>query len=395
GNGIADDGFDITDNGLTTAFAASATLALDAITPLGGGNGALSAGPAFLLGGVAADHSVSYNEVGSLQIRAAVNGYLGAADADIQGISPVIGRFYPAELVLAIGSGVTGSCNDMTYMDQPALAVDFTLEARNTAGIRTQHYDQTLFGGAGDLSAVGVHAVNNGEGVDRGSRLSGLLGSWNAGQYDVSVVNATFARAVAPDGPLDALQLSVSANDPLSDGWSLTGSSGSPASVAVGSPTRLRYGRLAAENAYGPETQSLPQPLKVEYFDSARGIFLVSEQDDCTEVNVVNMNGSPYVGTPVSLNGGAGDTTPSFTVSDSSGNGFVVTNGQAELIYSAPGAGNTGAVLLEVDLGSLPWLQFDWDDDGAADFSMRPATATFGRYRGNDRMLFWQENFSR
>ena len=82
--------------------------------------------------------------------------------------------------------------------------------------------------------------------------------------------------------------------------------------------------------------------------------------------------------------------------SDMSFNGTLV-NGSGQFSFSAPGlasAGNdhTGSIGVVVDLGTTPWLRFNWD--ASADGSLEDAplkTATFGQYRGNDRIIYWRE----
>ncbi|WP_369821220.1 DUF6701 domain-containing protein [Oleiphilus sp. HI0080] len=42
----------------------------------------------------------------------------------------------------------------------------------------------------------------------------------------------------------------------------------------------------------------------------------------------------------------------------------------------------------------MPWLRFNWD--ASADGSLEDAPlrfATFGQYRGNDRIIYWREVF--
>ncbi|WP_210398210.1 LamG domain-containing protein [Motiliproteus sediminis] len=393
-NGVPDAGVDISDNGVTPNFTATAALSSGAITPAGGTNGVLTAGPVVLVSGQSINSSASYNEVGSVELVADVSNYLGASDADVSGNSGSVGRFYPAEWALLTGSSVLGSCNNVTYMEQPGLAVDFTLEARNAAGLRTQHYDEALMGAV--LAQVDLHAVNAGGGTNYGARLSGVGSNWSSGIYSVSSSTVLFGRTTTADGPFDALQLSVSTSHGLPESISLTGASGTPASLAIGSPTRMRYGRLAAENAFGPETESLPQPLRAQYF--AGSGFVLDSLNDCTEIPyaAVTMNAASYaVGSSVALVDGSGSSLPSFAFPAVSGTALQLIGGDAGLSYSAPGAGNMGTITLDIDLSTLPWLQFDWDDDGSADAAMRPATVTFGRYRGNDRVIYWQENFTR
>ncbi|WP_250656328.1 DUF6701 domain-containing protein [Alkalimarinus coralli] len=39
------------------------------------------------------------------------------------------------------------------------------------------------------------------------------------------------------------------------------------------------------------------------------------------------------------------------------------------------------------------WLKYDWDGSGSISGSVDApsATATFGRYRGHDRIIYWRE----
>jgi len=40
------------------------------------------------------------------------------------------------------------------------------------------------------------------------------------------------------------------------------------------------------------------------------------------------------------------------------------------------------------------WLRYDWNQDGSGDDANLPeARVTFGRARGSDRMIFWQERY--
>ena len=53
------------------------------------------------------------------------------------------------------------------------------------------------------------------------------------------------------------------------------------------------------------------------------------------------------------------------------------------LSLAAPGIGYEGSVDVELDVG--PWLEFDWTGSGEED---PQGSATFGRYRGHDRIIF-------
>ncbi|WP_334313514.1 DUF6701 domain-containing protein [Psychrosphaera algicola] len=56
------------------------------------------------------------------------------------------------------------------------------------------------------------------------------------------------------------------------------------------------------------------------------------------------------------------------------------------------GDGLVGGINIGIDLSTdLPWLQFDWDGDGTLDTSVPTTSVVFGRYRGNDRIIYRRE----
>ena len=64
--------------------------------------------------------------------------------------------------------------------------------------------------------------------------------------------------------------------------------------------------------------------------------------------------------------------------------------GNAGLSFSSPGAGNTGYINISCNFVSLPWLLFDWNNDGLQDNSPT-ARVTFGVYRGIPKIIYFRE----
>ena len=127
------------------------------------------------------------------------------------------------------------------------------------------------------------------------------------------------------------------------------------------------------ENSFGPETSNFPQPLQVEHFDDAG--FIVSSNNYC-----VDYDESKISLTEISLD-------PLLTdVLGGTGTFFMGKTREIEL--EAPGAGNRGSIAVSYDI--YDWLKFDWDDDGVHD-NNPSAIATFGLYRGNDRIIYMRE----
>ena len=412
-DGIMDAGSDPTDNGTTPAFAGTTGLLVSGITPAGGSVGTLSPGnvaAGAFSNGFATVPSASYAEVGSIMLRASSLDYLGDPAADILGFSPEIGRFYPAyfELLLdAVSSSCTVGASAYTYMDEPALSIDYRLLARNTLGQTTLNYDSTLGYAAGQ---VRHHAEDNDDGIDLSSRLSAGAGVWELGSYvrpsataGYTASNAIFSRAAAEDGPYRALQLGLSVfaepdnrnldildMDPATAGNCTA--AGTCSAAMIGTPTEARFGRLRVLEAYGPETVNLPVPILTEYFD---GTGFVRNTDDgngvtaCSRLplSAVDLQTGTALGTPIPVGSGTSVGAMSYIT----GTDFFFSSGDAALILSAPGVGNIGAITVDVDLTTHPWLRFDWDADGMNDDDPPQASGVFGRYRGHDRIIYWSE----
>ena len=74
-------------------------------------------------------------------------------------------------------------------------------------------------------------------------------------------------------------QLNLAVNG-LQDADAVTGD---PLNWQPAAPFTLRYGRLLLENAYGPETQSLTLPGRVEFWSGSR--FVSNSADSCWDYN--------------------------------------------------------------------------------------------------------------
>jgi hypothetical protein len=144
----------------------------------------------------------------------------------------------------------------------------------------------------------------------------------------------------------------------------------------------IRFGRARLDNSYGPETSDLSQPFSVQYLN-ASGTYVVNEDDGCTGFDSSNIrltNGTlDQNRTGVnSVNGQLDDDLP---------------NGETRSMFlDAPEVGNQGTINVEYDIYS--WLKYDWTWNGVAakEFDENPsAIATFGLFRGNDRIIYQRE----
>ena len=144
--------------------------------------------------------------------------------------------------------------------------------------------------------------------------------------------------------------------------------------------SKLRFGRLTIENAYGSELVDLSVPAYVEYYNGYS--FIKNTDDSCTAIKMdhLTFNGKD---SPITLNKGTSHANISHSPLKQSLSG---------LSLSAPGADNTGNIDI---IGSrfikiYPWLAYDWNGDGR--YTNPPtARATFGLYKGNRQQIYFRE----
>jgi MSHA biogenesis protein MshQ len=139
----------------------------------------------------------------------------------------------------------------------------------------------------------------------------------------------------------------------------------------------IRFGRLVLENSYGPETSNLPQPMQVEYLDDTG--FVLSLDDNCSTYDASKL---------ILTNTNATNSLNPADTSKKGGTGNFVIGKTREVELEAPGAGKQGEIGVSYD--SYDWLKFDWDSDGLHDDDPS-AIATFGLFRGNDRIIYTRE----
>jgi hypothetical protein len=362
-----------------------------------------------MMDGVHTFNSATYDEVGLLNLTVREfwdNGNRATGSAPI-------GRFVPDHFSLE-SSSVVNACvaEDFTYMDDPALALNYEVEARNAANRVTKNYledDEHNFIHA----SVELVAENNNT-SELSERLSGYQGAWSNGVYDSVVANlGGFLRNTDTndtDGPFDNLIFGLKLIDidgstliDLNMAESLEGDTCDPATTCTAkklsdSESKLRFGRWLIENTSGSENSVLPQIMKAQYWKSDDDGFVTNTLDSCTTIN-------GDINDKVS-DGNLHDAMPALwdyrliQLSDNS-DPIRVTHTNAEMNglinkfesgvhrgvqFSAPD--NIGD--LQWELNVPDWMKFDWQDDG--DHDENPfATLSFGVYRGNDRIISWRE----
>jgi len=146
------------------------------------------------------------------------------------------------------------------------------------------------------------------------------------------------------------------------------------------SGVNVRFGRWVIENSYGPETDDLPQQMYVQQYNGTG--FVTNVDDSCSAISTQNSEVTLTDGTLTAATTGVNVITDAFLL----GASRVITLDKPDPIAR-------GTVNIEYEVPT--WLKFDWENsDGNNDgpyLDNPSAVATFGLFRGNDRIISWRE----
>lgn len=348
--------------------------------------------------------NVIWNQVGSLTMRPELfdNDYLGAGAPDYI-TTGTVGRFYPDRFAM-VSQSVTNSCVAFSYMSQPDIALSYQLQALSSTGAVVTNYGPDYYTGNAPLLSYQAENADAANGSSLSSRvIEALPKVWSSGVLSINT-NASFSRAISPDGPYSQLHFGLSLTDAF-DLRELSGrnmnatTSGSCAGVGCNAiqlsttPLDLRFGRLKLDDAFGPETSNLPVNFATEYWTGS--YWQQNSLDFCTAIDRSSISypqGSIAVAGNLVVPLSGGSTQGQY---QNLGASTVLFNsGNAGQYFTAPGAG-TGSFVVRVDLTAYPWLRFDWNQNGdyTDDIQLPNANFGFGSYRGHDRIIYWRELF--
>ncbi|WP_421841127.1 DUF6701 domain-containing protein [Marinobacter algicola] len=363
-------------------------LSSEVVAPSGGVDGEVAPSSYSHTRSADATETVSANvsEVGVFRFKAdPVTGtYLGLTAPG--GSSEPTGRFYPDRFEVTVDPGelkaVCTIATPFAYIGQDiewALIPSLEIEPVSVEGGRTLNYTKPGFQ---RLSTAGISRtppaadsnVSNLDGsplavtvVSGGGTLTAGVPGPGPGQLrfdyasdDTVSYNKVPEARVPPFGP--ALEYVVT-DIVDSDG---VGGAGAPYLFTPVANFDVRYGRLSMENVSGPENiDELPMPFQVAYWNGSR--FVVNTADSCTDWITDDIGG----------------TTAHHTLVSESG---TFSAGEAGPLRLEP-TGSQGTDTLTWDIAD--WLKDDFNGDGSLENPS--ALATFGVYRGHDRVIYWQE----
>ncbi|MDA0408143.1 hypothetical protein O7R08_19630 [Vibrio alginolyticus] len=338
--------------------------------------------------------------------------YLGSNAFKIADGKTTIGRFYP-DYFKVTGTEWTypDNQNGSVYMGQNFESVKFEVTAYNAEGYATQNYGDFADSLKADLHLAGSFS-------DRLSILDSDLTSknWSGAIWSKTWVNSVdWSKAANLDGPFNskvstdsstessiALSLNKTAStktahiDPtlfLTEGND--GKQSRTVEQQLLSQPDVRYGRMVLDDIGGRQGDTLSIPLKVEYWNKNR--FVVNSKDNRTAISAVEQGNdkliwsSPDGVTACDINIRILDSTDTETSSAKVIDGML-PNTNRERLTAVQGCDNEvrqqSQVWLDLDdsENGLPWLKYDWDNDGSEE---NPSSVvTFGIHRGNDRVIY-------
>ncbi|HTN34693.1 MAG TPA: DUF6701 domain-containing protein, partial [Marinobacter sp.] len=301
------------------------------------------------------------------------------------GESLPVGRFYPDTFKVVVDPGeLKAECSVSTpfvYTGQPfgwQVAPSLTIEPVSVQGTRTLNYTQQGFRNLSAGNVIRAFPGLDSTAVDQVGAAMGLQVADDAGALNVlapGLLGYTYSMAdtftyirnakaqIAPFAPdMEFIVSSIIDTDMVS-------ANAAPYTFAPVAGFDMRFGRFVMENVYGPETVSaLSMPFRLEYWNGSG--FLINDADSCTvwdTATIINTAHHHSLDSSAPASGlfAAGNAPPLRLVPDG-------TPGDDRLTWT-------------IDT----WLNYDWNGDGIAEAP--EGLATFGVYRGHDRVIYWHE----
>ena len=388
---------------VATQYRGTAAFTHTLVAPAGGEPGTLrQASAAFTAasGGQATIANQALSEVGVFRLSASPSAYFGVSYPAVESI---VGRIYPAflrvlgnkpRLQLPAACSFAFQAQPLSYLVNPELQVS----GFNRQNGLTRNYAGEFFR-LGDPAPVYINTAVTGSVLTPDLALRSYSRSTSPaspGQTTIALRGDTMSymragpRPAASDAPfVAAFNLDFPAGE-LTDGDGacnrINAAGGClPYQMVLDSsltPLQLVYGRMRMENAFGPELADLVVPLRSEYWSG--GNWLTNDQDSCSIYDTTQVSLNDFTGglSPASTGAKIGAAAPA-TRAFAAG----LHDATAPLLLTRPTAAQTGTVRLTHTVPD--WLKFDWNGNGTANDPS--AIATFGQYRGHDRIIYWRE----
>ncbi len=365
------------------------------------------------------EHTIStqsVSEVGVFTFSATAPAYLGVSGPN--GNSTYIGRFTPDHFCVSntalsnrTDSNSKASCTDsFSYLSED-FTNSFALTAqRNGAscgdGSSTQNYSGTfskfdtaaLLSGddttiATETGTLNFAAIDSGSNTNLSPSINfTTTSSTSSGQFTNGTISVSAKMDIARAGsnpnytavtPYSNVNIGINPIDTDNIALSATNLSISSANYYNVGNTALYFGRLYADNTFGAEQEGLPMWAEPQYCNTqSSGVcsdWKTKTDDSCSLFNVTAPANTVIGQTNAGINGYWVSATD---YSASSGITYTTdSNGRKagwKVWYTAAGTGGTY---------SIPFVTHPY-------LVTQDGSASFGLYRGDDRIIYWQEIFN-
>ena len=346
----------------------------------------------------------SISEVGVFKFYVKAPEYLGSKLNVIKSVSQNTGRFVPAWYFVEGSISPACTSGKFSYMSEP-FDLTSNITALNVQGHKTQNYTGNFAKGYAYLSAEpAVNQNLSNRFVDYHNNQPTLPIIWLNGQGTTThTVNFKRAEEQQLDGPFNETKLGINIIDAetptvakvqsqdLNTTSSFCTIPYSCNAKALGTQA-IRFGRITMDNVYGPETQTLIMPTYAQYWAGNNKGWQINDLDSCTQVTKTCSSGDCTKQVISQL-----DSTEKYEPSlvqpqqvIRKGTG-AFKQGKFELMWQNIGTEKyRGKITAPLEVPN--WLKFywQWDDKNNNDENPR-ASAYFGTYRGNDKIIYWRE----
>jgi hypothetical protein len=410
-NGVPDTGVDLSDNTLLPRFGNETQLQTPTIslvetwpTSAGATEGTLTTGLTSS-GGGRYQMSLSYSEVGEIQLQADIQDYLGSSD-DLNVQTPTQWRrFRPDYLQFSVtnASTLAPTCaaGSYSYFGQPMdynTAPVIEVRAYGASNQQVDNYKENYFNWAPSniLTPTTDYVVTDSGFTSGTPSLIFPAQPWSVitnststyGSASLYALNHAFLYAKSitplpaffptPEIVFQANYLVDSDNACFQD--DNTDTLCNPLLLSVGSASnQLTFGRLSVSNASGPASSNVTIDVEAQYWDAISGSFVRHTADQCTQINSSAFGLDNYTGSLV--DGNVQFETATKTLSA----------GTTAFTLNKLETANSGSVETTLNLNTLnlQYLQYNWE--GAGVDTNPKGRSTFGVYRGHDHVIFWEE----